>query len=66
MSQPENLQYTIVNQNAVCVTWQAPKQFSRKIVKYQIYYSANRNGPIESWDYVTVDVSSKTKACVVS
>lgn len=57
----ESLKVDVLSSSEACVKWLQPKQPSSDILNYIVYYTADREGPLETWHYIKINGTSKTK-----
>lgn len=56
----ESLKVEVLSNTELCVKWMQPKQTSG-ILSYIVYYTADRDGPLETWNFIKVNGTSKGK-----
>lgn len=56
----ESLTIEILSSTEICVKWMPPKQ-SSGIISYIVYYTIDRDGPLETWGFVKVNDTSKAR-----
>lgn len=56
----ESLKIEILSNTELCVKWMPPKH-SSGFLSYIVYFTTDQDGPMEAWNFVKVNGTSKAK-----